>query len=316
MPIITGTSGGYSLTPGNPNDELEALGGNDNLFLIHADVRARGGQGNDRFFLYEFGARDIEGGDGYDTLSIEAIGPTLTPTVTGVFSGIEHIVLIGERFALTGHQFATGFAANGLVSGVGQITVNLGPGNPFQGQRVVIDPGSIGAIGFTINGGSNPNQIKAVLDAVNTVNGGGSNDQIRGGRLGDVINGGGGNDKIIGFTGSDVLTGGAGADQFRYLFATDSGLGAESDHITDFLAGTDRINFSQLDADPLTAGRQRLTFVGTGDFSASGAAELRYEVIDSDLLVSADLDGDGLADMEIWLDNAAAGALTGGDFML
>jgi serralysin len=169
-------------------------------------------------------------------------------------------------------------------------------------------------VAFNIIGSAATDIIKANANAVNFINGGDSNDQIRGGALGDVIDGGNGDDKILGFTGADTITGGAGADQFRYLFAADSGVGGLADHITDFVAGTDKFNFSLLDADLIAPGRQALTFIDTQAFSATGTAQLRYGVSGADLLIQVDLDGNGTADMEIVLDNAAAQTLTSSDF--
>jgi hypothetical protein len=82
------------------------------------------------------------------------------------------------------------------------------------------------------------------------------------------------------------------------------------------LAGTDKFNFSLLDADPVAAGRQALSFINTAAFSATGTAQVRYGVSGANLLVQVDLDGNGTADMEIVLDTAAAQTLTSGDFIL
>jgi serralysin len=168
---------------------------------------------------------------------------------------------------------------------------------------------------MTINGANDVNVIKAA-NVVNTINGGTDIDQIRGGTLGDIINGGSGDDKIIGFGGADTITGGSGADQFRYLLTTDSGFGAARDQITDFAIGSDRLNFSFFDADPLTAGDQAFNFVGTAAFTATGIGQVRYVTSGADILVQADVNGDGVADMEIVLQGIGGGTLTAGDFIL
>ena len=197
---------------------------------------------------------------------------------------------------------------------VGTLTVNLTVGVAFLPGGMSAAAGS--NVAFAINGTAGTDIIKANLNFRNTINGGDSNDQIRGGGLVDTINGGIGNDKILAFTGADILTGGAGADQFRYLFAGDSGTGANADRINDFLSGTDRLNFALLDADPVAAGRQALTYINTAAFSATGTAQVRYGVSGADLLVQVDLDGNGTADMEIVLQGASTQTLTSGDFML
>ena len=54
---------------------------------------------------------------------------------------------------------------------------------------------------------------------------------------------------------------------------------------------------------------------GNAAFSG-GAAQLRYTNSGADLLVQADIDGDGIADMEIILQGLNGGTLTAGDFIL
>ena len=151
---------------------------------------------------------------------------------------------------------------------------------------------------------------------VHIINTGDGNDQIRGGTSADIINGGAGDDKIIGNRGADVITGGTGSDQFRYLFAGETLLGAGADRITDYEIGVDRFNFSQFDTNPALAGIQGFAFVGDAAFSGGGAAQIRYTTSEANLLVQADIDGDGVADMEIILDGLGGGVLTAGDFIL
>ncbi|MFZ1367024.1 MAG: hypothetical protein WAR58_06120, partial [Sphingorhabdus sp.] len=131
-----------------------------------------------------------------------------------------------------------------------------------------------------------------------------------------TINGGIGNDKIMGIGGADVLTGGTGNDQFRYFQQSDSGLGAAADRVTDFTIGGDRLNFLLIDADAGTAGDQAFNFVGTAAFANTGVGQIRYQNSGGDLLVQADVNGDGVADMEIILQGQAGGTLTTADFIL
>jgi Ca2+-binding RTX toxin-like protein len=171
------------------------------------------------------------------------------------------------------------------------------------------------AVTVTVNGTSGIDIIKSGT-AVHTINAGGGNDQIRGGTAADIVNGGADNDKIIGFTGADIITGGTGNDQFRYLFDTDSGLGANADRITDFTIGGDRLNFALLDTNLGVAGIQGFAFVGNGAFSGGGAASIRYTNSGADLLVQADVNGDGIADMEIILQGLTGSTPTAADFIL
>ena len=70
-----------------------------------------------------------------------------------------------------------------------------------------------------------------------------------------------------------------------------------------------------LDADPVAAGRQTLSFIGTAAFANNGTAQLRYGDSGADTLIQIDLDGNGTADMEIVLVGHAGQALAGTDFL-
>ncbi|HEV2817907.1 MAG TPA: calcium-binding protein [Allosphingosinicella sp.] len=132
------------------------------------------------------------------------------------------------------------------------------------------------------------------------------NDAIYGGGGDDRIDGGAGDDRLQGDGGTDRLTGGAGADIFAFQAIGDSvgyamrsdGRKVAPDSITDFASGLDRIDLSGIDAVAGTAANDAFTFIGTTAFSHH-AGELRFEIHDGNALISADVDGDGLADLQI-----------------
>lgn len=306
---VTGTSARDIMEASGGSDALSGLGGDDLFWLYAAAASAQGGADDDIFNLFvNGGGSNIDGGADFDTLRVEQ-----NATLSGTVAGLEAIHLVGTQLTMSGTTFANGFTSNATITGAGTVVVEMVAGTQFKGQNLIMNTSSVA---FVVLGSAGADAIKGVINAVNLINGGDSNDQIRGGALNDAINGGNGNDKLVGFTGADTLTGGAGNDQFRYLFTTDSGVGGLADHITDYLAGTDRLNFSLLDADPVAPGRQALTFIDTLAFSATGTAQVRYGVSGANLLVQVDLDGNGTADMEIVLDGASAQTLSGGDFML
>lgn len=300
---------GQNLFGGSLADTLNGGALGDRLFGRGGANIVNGNGGDDTLYLETGGnGSSMNGGTGTDTLVVSA-----TTNSLAALTGIEAIQMASNsNLTLTGSQFANGLANNTSVTGSGSLTVNMEAGVNFLSQNFVF---SGGGVGVTVNGTSGTDIIKSGT-SVHTIDAGGGNDQIRGGTAADTINGGDGNDKIIGFTGADVITGGTGADQFRYMFDTDSGTGVNADRITDYEIGVDRMNFSLLDTNPGLAGVQGFAFVGNGAFSGGGAASIRYADSGADLLVQCDINGDGVADMEIILQGQAGGTLTAADFIL
>lgn len=297
--IISDGGGVDTFTGGNRGDTFNLSGGTDTV---------TGGAGNDLFALSS-GANGsfLNGGADTDTLRVTSGSVTL-----GSITGFEAInMTAGTTLNLTNAQFTGGFATNSALSGTGTIAVTMAAGDVFFATGM----SSSVNITFNITGSTGIDVIKSALGAVNFINGGDGIDQIRGGNIGDTIIGGLGDDKIMGLGDADLLTGGDGADQFRYLFTGDSGTGAGADQILDFLAGTDKLDFRVLDANPNIAGRQALTYVGTGAFSATGQSEVRWADLGTDLRVYVDLDGNGTSDMEMLLVGAGNQTLSAADFM-
>ncbi len=124
--------------------------------------------------------------------------------------------------------------------------------------------------------------------------------------------GGAGADKLVATEGVDELTGAAGAD--RFVFAqvriADAAPGA-SDRITDFSSGEDKINLSRIDADSGRAGNQAFDRV---DAFSGRAGELVATVDAQKLVLSGDVNGDGIADLVI--DLIGVSALAAADIVL
>lgn len=297
---IIGSAFADSLIGNGGDNVLDGGGGGDALY---------GDAGNDRLILGGGAAGAIiDGGVGTDTLVVTA------STTLASIAGIEALELAGgANLILTGTQFSTGLARNTAVSGNGAITVNMDVGTPLVSTPFAFAGTDVS---FVVNGTSGFDIIKLGNSNGNVANGGDGVDQIRGGQLADTINGGNDNDKIMGSGGADILTGGAGNDQFRYLLATDSGPGANADRITDFTIGSDRLNLTAIDTNPLVDGVQGFAFIGDAAFAATGTAQVRYGNSGADLLVQADVNGDGIADMEIIMQGNAGQMLSAADFMM
>ena len=150
----------------------------------------------------------------------------------------------------------------------------------------------------------------------NVIRGGGGNDSIAGLGGDDRLIGNDGNDTIRGGEGRDVMSGGDGIDTFAYYSITEIGsLNAFRDSITDFVAGTDEINLSVIDANSIAVGNQAFSFIGIGAFTGV-AGQLRYvaSALHQVTVVQGDINGDSVADFQL----ALFGNLTlaAGDFIL
>jgi serralysin len=147
--------------------------------------------------------------------------------------------------------------------------------------------------------------------------GGGGNDVLYGDAGHDKLIGGGGNDRLVGGTGNDRLVGGPGADvligdqgadRFVFQSAKHSPPGA-MDTIEDFVSGEDKIILQPMDANLKLGGNQAFTFIDNDLFShKAGELNFRNEIL------SADLDGDGSADFQIYLPGVST--LWDSDFLL
>ena len=89
--------------------------------------------------------------------------------------------------------------------------------------------------------------------------------------------------------------------------------GAFADTIVDLVRGADKIDLSAIDAIAGTSANDGFAFIGTEAFH-NIAGELRYQQDASELRIQGDLDGNGVADFEIFIrDNTI---LTSTDFIL
>jgi hypothetical protein len=116
---------------------------------------------------------------------------------------------------------------------------------------------------------------------------------------------------LTGDQGRDTHFGGAGADRFDFNKLSDSPVGTGRDTIEDFSRSQgDRIDLRDIDADTMTPGDQKFTFIGDDDFTVGVAGQLRQ----NGNIVEGDVNGNGIADFEIRVLNVAA--LNAGDFLL
>ncbi len=147
------------------------------------------------------------------------------------------------------------------------------------------------------------------------------NDVITGGSWADRLEGFGGKDKLTGGLDGDKLYGGTGADTFIYkrtldsfAYVDESGKLPSMDAIFDFSSRQkDKLDLRKIDANESRAGNNAFTFIGKAGFHDK-AGELRYEKVRGGIHVEGDTDGDGYADLTVFLKGVAA--LSKGDFYL
>ncbi len=152
---------------------------------------------------------------------------------------------------------------------------------------------------------------------VNVITGNSNGNTLSGLGGNDAISGGAGVDIIVGGTGKDTLTGGSGNDDFDYNATSESTVGVDRDVISDFAHNFDDMDLSTIDANLNVAGNQAFTFIGNVAFTGT-AGEVRFFTSGADVIVQAEIHGDGnqTADMEIQLTGAAAVGINANDFIL
>ena len=145
--------------------------------------------------------------------------------------------------------------------------------------------------------------------------GGDNDDVLVGGAGNDTLNGGAGADMLTGGAGKDRLIGGAGADSFVFTDVSDSlPWGPNHDVIVGFVAGTDSIDLSAIDADGNSGnGDTAFSFAG-GSFTGAGAEVIAVQTGTGNTIITGDLDGNTVPDFRIVL--VGLHTLTDGDFVL
>ncbi|MBY6046701.1 M10 family metallopeptidase C-terminal domain-containing protein [Vannielia litorea] len=275
------------------NDYIAVYGGDDIVSSGAGDDYVTGGAGNDI----------LHGGEGEDTL----LGGSDNDLIDGELGndvldgGVGHDTIWGGE----GNDDITGHHGHDLIFGNdGDDAISGGEGNDqllggLGADRIHGDEGSDhldgGFDNDFANGGAGDDIVFGRM----------GDDQLRGGEGSDIIDGGEGSDILIGGDwnpGDDHWAGDSAADVFVFNDVEDSLAGSERDLIRDFETGIDQIDLSGIDA---IAGIADSEFVFVGSDAFSGVAgELRVDSFSWGSIVSADVDGDGVADMQIKLQGA------------
>ena len=206
---LTGNSGNNILSGGAGNDTIQGGAGNDILDGGAGNDSIDGGAGSD---LYVVGlAADHAASEFTDSGATGTDEVRFTSTIASTLTlysgdvGIEKVVI------------GTGTAALAVTTGTSALNVNA----------------SALTNALSINGNA----------GANTLTGTGYADSLDGRAGNDTLIGGAGGDTLIGGNGNDMLTGDAGSDHFVFNFAPNAA--TNKDTITDFVSGTDELDFSK-----------------------------------------------------------------------
>ncbi|NDP37697.1 MAG: hypothetical protein GZ093_02955 [Rhodoferax sp.] len=299
-------------------DFVLGLGGNDTLTGGVGDDTVDGGAGNDTLLATVGDGNDAyNGGLGIDTYNLSATAAAADVNLTtGLASsletgsdtlvGIENVVGSSGANLLTDAVGANSLSGNAgddtfvllgddardvVIGGVGNDTVDYALAtadltvNLSTATAVVTGTGTTAALSDTVNtienfiaGAGNDTITGSALG--NRLVGGAGNDILSGLAGADSLDGGAGSDTLTGGAGADILTGGSEADVFEFNVYTESGNGAAMrDLITDFLSGSDILDFAGIDANTVAATDQAFTFnaVDGAAFTAAGQLIFHYE---------------------------------------
>jgi serralysin len=266
----------------------------DGTFRIYAGfghVDLTGGSGSDGFFFGEGGRFDatdrVDGGSGKD----DQIGLRGNYASQIVFEA-DTIHNVDTIAVLTAH------GVSGAEAPAYSYSLKTDDANVAAGEKLIVTGVGLASDEHLTFDGS------AETDGHLDLRGGAGTDALIGGHQSDLLFGG---------LGADQLTGGEGNDTFLYL-SVDQSTAANQDDVLDFTSG-DVFNLSVIDADTTLAGNQAFSFIGSTAFGHH-AGELRVEDQGGgSWLVQGDVDGDGIADLQIHVTVTDSHGLTGADFL-
>jgi Ca2+-binding RTX toxin-like protein len=258
---VTGSNFDDVLSSGTLPAKLYGGMGNDVIVGGPGADLLNGGYGDDYIYVTAYdGADVIDGGPGYDILSYAGANTPLSIDLSTLYgdsvTGIEAVQ--GSLF----DDVMTGTAGVDRIDGnEGSDTINAGAGNDTILMRTW--DGS-----DQVNGGDGSDTVSyeiantAVAVSLVTPAFGDtfvSIENLTGSPYDDTVTGDGNANRLNGLGGNDTMTGGAGVDTF--LFTVVANALTNKDTITDFLSGTDRLEFS------------KAVFVGLGTTTGPLAAE-------------------------------------------
>lgn len=244
------------------------------------------------------GADSMSGGDGNDTYYVDNADDTVIETNSSAApGGIDSVHSSLAAYTLGNNVEHLYIDSAGDANGTGNALSNTlfaGAGNNVLDGRDGIDTVSferaLSGVTVSLSTSAQQNTTGSGLDALkscenltgsayaDSLSGNSAANVLNGGAGNDTLVGGSGNDRLIGGAGSDNLSGGTGTDVFAFSALSDMGVGALRDVINGFNSTEgDHLDFTGLDANPLTATVDAFTFIGSNAFDpANATGQLRF----------------------------------------
>lgn len=362
LTVGAGYTGSLLVNLGSGNDNVSALLSAATLTFAAAsgeftnadNLRGGTGTGDTVSLTGPSGTADLTTTNGVERITV-ANNSSVTSQVTTVNIDATALEVDGALLTVDGSALDSldALIVNGGLVGenvrvdgsAGGDVVTTGSGNDLVNGNGGDDAIVVGTGNDTVNGGAGVDTVRGQLGD-DVLNGDDGNDNLYGdfifadlgtlalyngaGGGADTINGGAGDDLIVGGLGKDNLTGGTGVDTFRYFSVEDSrfiqSAGAPVDArdvITDFVAGVDEIDLTQLAA----AAGQTIRFNGdfgtyaeaqaaVGSTAADGFLDVAFvRNLGGQSVLFVDVDNNGQLDgndLQIIMTNVT-GTLTAGD---
>lgn len=297
--VLTGVSG----INGTGNEQHNFITGNAGNNLLNGAAGGdsmSGGDGNDTYYVDNADDAVIETNSNAASGGIDSVHSSLAAYTLG--NNVEHLYIDSA-----GAANGTGNALdNTLFAGAGNNVLDGREGN----DTVSFERAQSG-VTVNLSTSAQQNTVGSGLDTVklfenltgsayaDTLSGNSGANVLNGGAGNDTLVGGSGDDRLIGGAGTDNLTGGTGADTYVFDALSDMGAGALRDVINGFKSTEgDHLDFTGLDANPLTTAIDAFTFIGSNAFDpADATGQLRF----ADGILYGSVDADAAPEFEISL---------------
>ncbi|WLG42270.1 glycosyl hydrolase family 28-related protein [Pseudomonas sp. FP1740] len=265
------------------------------------------------------GGDSMSGGDGNDTYYVDNADDAVIETNSNAASGgIDSVHSSLAAYTLGNNVERLYIDSPGAANGTGNAldnTLFAGAGNNVldgrEGNDTVSYERAASGVTVSLSTSVQQNTVGSGLDTVklfenltgsayaDTLSGNSGANVLNGGAGNDTLVGGSGDDRLIGGAGTDNLTGGTGADTYVFDALSDMGAGALRDVINGFKSTEgDHLDFTGLDANPLTTAIDAFTFIGANAFDpADATGQLRF----ADGILYGSVDADAAPEFEITL---------------